>query len=120
LTKISQSFRKKAFKKVSCANASFAGHRNGVYFFALIAMGAIPIRLDSGMASRIFIRLPNFLKSNFIVCSPQIKRLLFCCIFNVQKKVLAVWRSFAKDQRVNATLQNIDLGDTVAILFTLD
>jgi limonene-1,2-epoxide hydrolase len=72
------------------------------------------------MGSRTFIRLPNFLKPNFIICSPRIKRLLFCHIFNVQKKILAVWRSFAKDQTANATLQNIDLADMVAILFTSD
>jgi acyl-CoA synthetase (AMP-forming)/AMP-acid ligase II len=87
-------------------------------FFALIRMGAIPILIDSGMGSRAFIRLANFSKPDFIVCSRRIKWLIFCHIFNIKGKVVVVQRSFAKNQRANTALQDTDPEDTVAILFT--
>jgi acyl-coenzyme A synthetase/AMP-(fatty) acid ligase len=42
----------------------------------------------------------------------------FCRIFDIRKKVIVLWHSFAKNQMTNAMLQNIDPEDTVAILFT--
>ncbi|MDR1590544.1 MAG: AMP-binding protein [Puniceicoccales bacterium] len=87
-------------------------------FFALIRMGAIPILIDSGMGSRAFIRLANFSKPDFIICSRWVKWLIVGHIFNIKGKPIVVQRPFAKKQTANTTLQDMDPEDTVAILFT--
>jgi acyl-CoA synthetase (AMP-forming)/AMP-acid ligase II len=87
-------------------------------FFALVRMGAIPILLDSGVGFREIVRLGNFSKPDFIICSPRLKWLIFMKILRIKGQVIAVYRSFAKRQPAATSMVEMDPEDVVAILFT--
>ena len=87
-------------------------------FFALIRIGAVPILIDTGVGPKEFIRLANFSKPDFIICTRKVSFLIALKLLPISGRTITVYRSFAKHQKPSDVMFPLEDQQTAAILFT--